>query len=108
MPKLTPPPLPPPPLKTPPPYQSPSAPDFFDQRANCETTTKEDTPKHLIPSVKLLEIQHPPPLDFQHLKLNKNINQNLSVSLNMLDGEDKPHTNEVTYTDSQSITNYEI
>ena len=61
----------------------------------------------LSPSVKLLEIQNPPPLDFQHLKVNKNINP-LSVTMDMLDEEDRPHTNEVTFSDSQSITNYEI
>ena len=47
-----------------------------------------------------LEIQNPPPLEFQHIKLNQNNNQNLGVSLNILDEEDKPHTKEVTYPDS--------
>ena len=99
--------LPPPPLITPPPYQTPSSPELFDQRPNYETTQKDETPKPLIPSVKLLEIQNPPPLDFQHLKVNKNINP-LSVSMDMLDEEDRPHTNEVTFSDSQAITNYEV
>ena len=52
--------LPLPPLITPPPYQTPSAPELFDQRPNYETAQKDETPKHLIPSVKLLEIQNPP------------------------------------------------
>ena len=103
----TPPLLPPPPLITTPPYQTPSAPELFDKRQNYETAQKDETPKHLIRSVKLLEIQNPPPLDFQHLKVNKNINP-LNVTMDMLDEEDRPHTNEVTYSDSQSITNYEI
>ena len=64
--------------------------------------------KHLIPSVKLSEIQNPPPLDFQDLKINKYHNENLSVSLNMLDDDDKPHMNEVTYNNLQSVTNYEV
>ena len=67
--------LPPPPLITPPPYQTPSAPELFYKRQNYETAQKDETPKHLIPSVtKLLEIQNPPPLDFQHLKVYKKIN----------------------------------
>ena len=106
LPKI-PPPLAPPPLITPPPYQTPSAPELFDKRPNYETTRKNETPKHLIPSVKLLEIQNPPPLDFKHLRVNKNINP-LTVNMDMLDEEDRPHTNEVTFSDSQSITNYEI
>ena len=99
--------LPPPPLITPPPYQTTSAPELFDKRQNYETTQKDETPKHLIPSVKLPEIQNPPPLGFKHLKVNKNINP-LNLTMDMLDEEDRSNTNEVTYSDSQSITNYEI
>ena len=89
------------------PYQTPSAPDLFDKRQNYETTQKDEKPKLLIPSVKLVEIQNPQPLDFQHQKVNNNINP-LNITMDMLDEEDRPHTNEVTYSDSQSITNYEI
>ena len=99
--------LPPPPLITPTPYQTPSAPELFDKRQNYETAQKDETPKHLIPSVKLLEIQNPPPLDLQHLKVNENVNP-LNITMDMLDEEGRSHTNEVTYSDSQSITNYEI
>ena len=60
--------LPPPPLITPPPYQTPSELELFDKRQNYETTQKDETPKHLVPSVKLFEIQNPPPLDFQHFE----------------------------------------
>ena len=90
------PPLPPPPLMTPPPYQTTSAPQF-DQRLKYEFTQKDETPKYLIPSVKLLEIQNPPPLDFQHLKINQNINQ-LKVNIDLSDEEDRPHTNGVTFS----------
>ena len=92
---------------TPPSYKTPSAPNLFDKRQSYETTQKDEKAKHFIPSVKLLEIQNPPPLDFQHLKVNKNINP-LKITMDMLDEEDIPHTNEVTYSDSQSITSYEI
>ena len=92
---------------TPPLYQTPSAPELFDERPKYKTTQKDETPKHLIPSVKLLEIQNPPPLDFQHLKVNKNINP-LIVNIEILGEEDRPHTNEVTFSDSQSITNYDV
>ena len=54
------------------------------------------------------EIPNPPPFDFQHLELNKKHNLIISVSFDMLDDEDRPQTNEVTYYDTQSIENYEV
>ena len=59
---------PPPPLLTPPPYQTLSAPELFDKRPNYETTQKDETPKHLIPSVKLLENPKPTAFGFQTFK----------------------------------------
>ena len=90
--------LPPPPLITPPPYQTPRAPDLFDKRQNYETTQKVKKPKQLNPYVKLLEIQNQPPLNYQQLKVNKYINA-LNITMDMLVEEDRPHTNEVTYSD---------
>ena len=62
-----PPPLPPPFITTPP-YQSPNAPDFIKSRPPYESPQIQDPSQHLIPSVKLADIQNPPPLDFQQLK----------------------------------------
>ena len=98
----------PPPIITPPPYQSPSAPNIIDSRPPYESHQIQDPSKHLIPSIKLNEIRNPPPLDFQHLELNKKHNLIISVSFDMLDDEDRPHTNKVTYYETQSIENYEV
>ena len=57
------------------------------------TITNQPT---LIPSVKLIEIQYPPPIDFTQLKLAANKMHNRSHSLDILKDDDQPHTNEVT------------
>ena len=62
----------------------------------------------LIPSVKLLDIQNPPPIDFDQLKLTANKMHNRSHSLDILRNDDQPHTNEVTYCDSHSADTYEV
>ena len=64
--------------------------------------------QNLIPSVKLIEIQNPPPIDFNQLKLAANKMHNRSHSLDILKNDDQPHTNEVTYFDTHSAYKYEV
>ena len=63
--------------------------------------------KPLIPSVKLMDIQNPPPIDFDQLKITANKMHNRSHSLDILRNDDQPHTNEVAYCDSHSADTYE-
>ena len=63
--------------------------------------------QNLIPTSKLLDIQNPPPIDFDQLKLTANKMHNRSHSLDILKN-DQPHTNEVTYFDTHSADTYEI
>ena len=51
--------------------------------------------QNLIPSVKLIEIQNPSPIDFNQLKLAANKMHNSSHSLDILKNDDQPHTNEI-------------
>ena len=67
-----------------------------------------NTQNNLIPSVKLIEIQNPPPIDFTQLKLAANKTNNRSHSLDILNDDDQPHTNEVTYFDTHSANTYEV
>ena len=69
------------------------------------STNNED--RHLIPTSKLLDMQNPPPIDFEQLKLTANKMHNRSHSLDVLQN-DQPHTNEVTYFDTHSADTYEI
>ena len=62
------------------------------------TTSKQ----YLIPTVKLLYIQNPPPIDFDQLKITANKIHNRSHSLDLLKNDDQPHTNEVTYFKNHS------
>ena len=64
--------------------------------------------KRLIPSVKLMDIRNPPPIDFDQLKLTANKMHNRSHSLDILRNDEQPHTNEVTYCDSHSADTYEV
>ena len=64
--------------------------------------------QNLIPSVKLIEIQNPPPIDFNHLKLAANKMHNRSHSLDILKNDDQPHTNAVTYFDTHSADTNEV
>ena len=64
--------------------------------------------QHLIPTVKLLDIQNPPPIDFDQLKITANKMQNRSHSLDILKNDDQPHTNEVTYFRNHSADTYEV
>ena len=111
-----------PPIPIPVPF--PSAPTIEQSHAikpySYETQTTQQTPyeipqpsnnqnnQHkLKPTSRLLEIQNPPPIDFNQLKLTNNKIQNRSYSLDILKN-DQPHTNEVTYYDTHSADTYEI
>ena len=72
-------------MQQPTPYEIP-------QPSSTSTKTKP-----LIPSVKLMDIQNPPPIDFDQLKLTANKMHNRSHSLDILRNDDQPHTNKVTY-----------
>ena len=63
--------------------------------------------QHLIPTSKLLDIQNPPPIDFDQLKLTANKMHNRSHSLDILKN-DQRQPNEVTYFDTHSVDTYEI
>ena len=58
--------------------------------------------KPLIPSVKLTDMQNPPPIDFDQLKLTANKMHNHSHSLDILRNDDYPHTNDSTCGNSHS------
>ena len=83
------------PINQPTPYEIPKP----------STTSNEQ--QHLIPTSKLLDIQNPPAIDFDQLKLTANKMHNRSHSLDILKN-DQPHTNEVTYFDTHSADTYEI
>ena len=106
------------------PVPIPSAPTIEQSHAikpySYETQTTQQTPYEIpqpsnnqnnqhkfIPTSRLLEIQNPPPIDFNQLKLANNKIQNRSYSLDILKN-DQPHTNEVTYYDTHSADTYEI
>ena len=55
-----------------------------------------------------MERQNPPPIHFEQLKLTANKMLNRSQSLDIINNEDQPHTNEVTYFDTHSTDTYEI
>ena len=64
--------------------------------------------RHLIPTVKLMDIQNPPPIDFDQLKITANKMHNHSHSLDILKNDDQPHTNEVTFFKTHSTDTYEV
>ena len=49
-----------------------------------------------------MEIQNPPSIDFEQLKITANKEHIRSHSLDIINNEDEPHTNEVTYYDTHS------
>ena len=73
-----------------------------------QPSNKSTNKEHLIPTVKLLNIQNPPPIDFDQLKKTTNKIQNRSHSLNIFKNDDQPHTNEVTYFKNHSADTYEV
>ena len=89
------------------PYETPlpiNQPTTYEIPKPSSTSNEQ---KHLIPTSKLLDIQNPPPIDFDQLKLTANKMHNRSHSLDILKN-DQPHTNEVTYFDTHSADTYEI
>ena len=72
-----------------------------------QTSNTQHNQHHLIPTSRLLDIQNPPRIDFEQLKITNNKIQNRSHSLDILKN-DQPHTNEVTYFDTHSADTYEI
>ena len=82
-----------------------------------QTIQKKSTPyekpqpantKQLIPTVKLMDIQNPPPIDFEQLKVTANKMHHRSHSLDIINNDDQPHTNEVTFRDTHSTDTYEV
>ena len=73
-----------------------------------QPSTTSTNQQNLIPSVKLMEIQNPPPIDFNQLKLVANKIHNRSHNLDILKNDDQPHRNEVTYFDTHSADTYEV
>ena len=56
----------------------------------------------------VVDMQNPPPIDFDQLKITANKMQNRSHSLDILKNDDQPHTNEVTYFKNHSADTYEV
>ena len=73
-----------------------------------QPSNKSTNKKHLIPTVKLLDIQNPPPIDFNLLKITANKMHNGSHSLDILKNDDQQHTNEVTYFKNHSADTSEV
>ena len=73
-----------------------------------QSSNKSTNKHYLIPTIKLLDIQNPPPTYFDQLKITANKMQNRSHSLDILKNDDQPHTNEVTYFKNHSADTYEI
>ena len=73
-----------------------------------QPSNKSTNKHHLIPTVKLLDIQNPPPIDFDQLKITANKMQNRSHSLDILKNDDQTHTNEVTYFKNPSADTYDV
>ena len=73
-----------------------------------QTSNKSTNKQHLIPTVKLLDIQNPIPIDFDRLKITANKMQNRSHSLDILKNDDQPHTSEVTYFKNHLADTYEV
>ena len=84
------------------PYETPIV-----QSTSYEIPQSSNNQHQLIPTSRLLDIQNPPPIDFDQLKITHNKIQNRSYSLDILKN-DQPHTNEVTYFDTHSADTYEI
>ena len=78
---------------------------FYEIPQPSSTSTSKQP---LIPTVKLMDIQNAPPIDFDQLKLTANKMHNRSHNLEILRNDDQPHTKEVTYCDSHSADTYEV
>ena len=73
-----------------------------------QPSNKSTNKHHLIPTVKLMDIHNPPPIDFDQLKITASKMHNRSHSLDILKNDDQPHTNEVTYFKIHSADTYEV
>ena len=73
-----------------------------------QPSNKSKNKQRLIPTVKLMDIQNPPPIDFDQLKITANKMHNRSHSLDILKTDDQPHTNEATYFKNHSADTYEV
>ena len=73
-----------------------------------QPSNKSTNKQHLIPTVKLLDIQRPPPIDFDQLKITANKMHNRSHSFDILKNDDQPHANEVTQFKNHSADTYEV
>ena len=89
----------------------------YEQPHNMNQSTSYEIPQpsnkstnkhHLIPTVKLMDIQNPPPIDFDQLKITASKMHNRSHSLDILKNDDQPHPNEVTYFKNHSADTYEV
>ena len=75
------------------PYKTPQTKQPTPYEIAQPTTNKQ---KPLIPTVILMGTQNPPPLDFEQIKITADEMHNRSHSLDIINNEDQPHTNEVT------------
>ena len=73
-----------------------------------QPSNKSTNKQNLIPTFKLLDIQNPPPKDFDQLKLTANKMQNRSHKLDILKNDDQPHTIEETNFKNHSADTYEV
>ena len=73
-----------------------------------QPSNKSTNKHHLIPTVKLMDIQNPPPIDFGQVKITANKMHNCSHSLDILKNDDQPNTNEVTNFKHHSADTYEV
>ena len=55
-----------------------------------------------------MDIQNPPPIDFDQLKIKANKMHNRSHSLDILKHDDQPQTNEVTNNKNHPAYTYEV
>ena len=55
-----------------------------------------------------MEIQKPPTIDFEQLKLTASKMNNRSHSLDIINNDDQPHTNGVAYRDTLYKDTYEV
>ena len=81
---------------------------YHDKIQPYEIPQPTTNQKPLIPTVKQMGIQNPPPIDFEQLKITATKLHNCSYSLDVISNGDQPHTNEVTYYDTHPPDTYEV
>ena len=55
-----------------------------------------------------MEIRNPTPIDFEQLKLTANKMHHRSHSSYIINNDDRPHKNEITFHDTHSTDTYEV